>query len=183
MIEGRESAERTKGKQHSSRTLERKVEEAKLRKARQEKMNFDKVAADHFYKDDGDKVKQNWLLYEYANILFSKIEERPTLAAYRKKESKDNIEAFCVYFSKRLRQSISNAHTRQATGVMIDARYVYEFYPDNSYAQTQRLLEAAMAAWEEHLLSCVSCQNQCLTDGFALTDMFDNLEKTGWPTI
>jgi len=65
-------------------------------------MGVDKVAADNFYKDNGDKIKQNWLLYEYSNILFSKIEESPELAAYRKKHSKSNIAAFCVYFSKRL---------------------------------------------------------------------------------
>jgi len=96
-------------------------------------LNIDKVAANNFYKDDGDKIKQNWFLYEYANILFSKIEERNELTAYRKKHSKDNISAFCVYFSKRLRQSISNVHRKQASLVVIDARYVYEFYPDNSY--------------------------------------------------
>ena len=146
-------------------------------------MNIDKVAANNFYKDDGDKIKQNWFLYEYANILFSKIEERNELTAYRKKHSKDNISAFCVYFSKRLRQSISNVHRKQASLVVIDARYVYEFYPDNSYTQTQRLLEAASEAWNEHLIVCSNCPNQCLPDGFERTDMFDNLRKTGWPTL
>ncbi|MDR1322420.1 MAG: hypothetical protein LBK56_13545 [Gracilibacteraceae bacterium] len=146
-------------------------------------MSIDKVTASHFYQDNGDKIKQNWFLYEYSNVLFSKIEEAPKLAAYRKKRGSDHISAFCVYFSKRLRRSISHAQTKQTSGVMIDARYVYEFYPDNSYTQTQRLLDAAMEAWSEHLLACAHCPNQCLTDGFEITDMFDNLKKTGWPTI
>jgi uncharacterized Fe-S radical SAM superfamily protein PflX len=114
--------------------------------------------------------------------MFSKIEESHELAAYRRKRSEDDISAFCVYFSKRLKQSISNVQKNQASGVAIDARYVYEFYPGNTYAQTQRLLEAAMEAWEEHLEICSCCPNQCLADGFEITDMFDNLEKTGWPT-
>ena len=146
-------------------------------------MSIDRITADHFYKDDGDKIKENWFLYEYSNILFSKIEEAPKLAAYRNKHSKGNISAFCVYFSKRLRQSIFNAHKRETSGVVIDARYVYEFYPGNSNAQTQRLLEAALEAWDEHVQACLNCPNQCLTDGFEITDMFDNLEKTRWPTI
>ena len=146
-------------------------------------MNFDKIAADNFYKDNGDKIKQNWFLYEYSNILFSKIWESHELANYREKHGKDTISAFCVYFSKRLRQSISNVHKKQTSGVMIDARYVYEFYPDNSHAQTQRLLEAALDAWGEHLRACSNCPNDCLADGFEITDMFDNLEKTGWPTV
>jgi len=146
-------------------------------------MGTDKVAADNFYKDGGDKVKENWFLYEYSNILFSKIEESPELATYRKKHGNGNIVAFCVYFSKRLRWSISNAHRKTTSGVVIDARYVYEFYPGNSRAQTQRLLEAALAAWDEHLLVCANCPNRCLADGFEITPMFDNLEKTGWPTV
>ena len=146
-------------------------------------MGADKIAADNFYKDSGDKVKQNWLLYEYSNILFSKIEESHELAAYRKKHGKDDITAFCIYFSKRLRQSISNAQKKTTSGVVIDARYVYEFYPGNTRVQTQRLLDTALAAWDEHLLVCSNCPNQCLTDGFEITPMFDNLEKTGWPTV
>jgi len=146
-------------------------------------MGFDKVYAENFYKDDGDKIKQNWFLYEYSNILFSKIEESASLARYRKKYKEESISAFCVYFSKRLKQSIHNAYIGKTDGVVLDARYVYEFYPDNTYAQTQRLLEAAIDAWREHLLVCSNCPNQCIQDGFEITDMFDNLEKTGWPTV
>jgi len=66
-------------------------------------MSNDKVAADNFYKDNGDKIKQNWFLYEFSNVLFSKIEGRGNLAAYRKKHNQENISAFCVYLSKRLK--------------------------------------------------------------------------------
>jgi hypothetical protein len=144
-------------------------------------MNFDKVNAGNFYKDDGDKIKQNWFLYEYSNILFSHICESSALTRYRKKYDDGHIAAFCVYFSKRLRQSIFNSHTGKTKGVVIDAKFVYEFYPENTYAQTQSLLEAAMGAWGEHLLSCSNCPNRCLTDGFEITAMFGNLEKNGWP--
>jgi hypothetical protein len=146
-------------------------------------MIIDKVSAENFYKDDGDKIKQNWFLYEYSNILFSKIKESPKLAHYRKKHNEDGISDFCVYFSKRLRQGISNAQTGKTKGVIIYARYIYEFYPDNSYDQTQQLLEATGAAWEEHIQVCAICPNQCLIDGFERTDMFDNLKNTGWPTV
>jgi hypothetical protein len=144
---------------------------------------IDKVSAENFYKDDGDKIKINWFLYEYSNILFSKITESPKLAHYRKRHNEENISAFCVYFSKRLRQGIINAHTGKTKGVIINARYIYEFYQDNSYDQTQQLLEATGDAWSEHILVCDVCPNQCLNDGFEITDMFDNLKNTGWPTV
>jgi hypothetical protein len=146
-------------------------------------MSIDKVAANHFYQDDGDKIKQNWNLYEYANILYSKIEEAPKLAAYRKRHDKDNIEAFCVYFSKRIRRSLARAIEGKVSGIEFEGMYVYEFYPGNPRAQTQRLLEAAMDAWDEHVRACLNCPNQCLTEGFERTDMFDNLERAGWPTV
>jgi hypothetical protein len=146
-------------------------------------MNIDKINADNFYKDNGDKIKQNWLLYEYANILYSKIEESHELTGYRKKHSIKNISAFCVYFSKRLKQSLFKAQNEQMSGVAIDARYVYEFYPENTRTQTQKLLNVSMEAWDEHLRACSNCPNQCLTDGFEITDMFDNLETREWPTV
>jgi len=146
-------------------------------------MSFDKVFAENFYKDRGDKNKQNWSMYEYSNILYSKIEESPKLARYRKKHAEEDIAAFCVYFSKRLRQSLFNVQTGKTDNIVFDARYVYEFYPDNTYAQTQQLLEAALDAWKEHIHVCLNCPNHCIEDGFEITDMFDNLEKTGWPTV
>ena len=138
-------------------------------------MGIDKVAADNFYKDKGDQILQNWFLYEYANILFSKIEEGPALAVYRKKHSEGDIAAFCVYFSKRLRKSISDVQSKRASRVVIDARYIYEFYPGNTRTQTQSLLEAAGVAWDEHIQICANCPNQCLTEGFDPTDLFDHL--------
>ena len=146
-------------------------------------MVFDNVAASHFYQDNGDKTLQNWFLYEYANILFSKIEKSPELSAYRKKHDKRDIVAFCVYFAKRMKRSIARKNEKKTEGVEIDGMYVYEFYPKNTYTQTQRLLNAAVDAWDEHIAACANCPNQCLRNGFEITAMFDNLEKTGWPTI
>jgi len=141
-------------------------------------MSVDKVATDHFYKDRGDKTLQNWFLYEYANVLFSKIKESAKLSAYRRRHSEDDITAFCVYFSKRLRRSIARKNEKKTSRVEIDGRYVYEFYPENTYAQTQRLLDAAGEAWEEQLMACNVCSNLCLTDGFEITSMFDSLEES-----
>lgn len=145
-------------------------------------MDFDRVMAANFYKDDGDKIKLNWFLYEYANLLYMKIAASPKLARYRKLYREDQISAFCVYFSKRLRKSIHDVQTGRSDNIAFNGKYVYEFYPKNSFAQTQWLLDTALAAWEEQLRNCVGCPHQCLTDGYEITGMFGNLEKTGWPT-
>ena len=143
---------------------------------------IDVVSATRFYQDDGDKIKQNWFLYEYANILFAIIEKDAKLKSYRKKNTRENIIAFCVYFSKRLRQSIFEAQYQQSEGVELNARYIYEFYPDHSRTEAQKLLEAAGRAWGDHVQACMACPNQCLLRGYDRTDAFDNLAETGWPT-
>jgi len=145
-------------------------------------MELDKVSAANFYQDNGDKIKLNWFLYEYANLLCMKISVSSKLARYRKLNSQDQITAFCVYFSKRLRKSIYDMQTGCSKSVAFDGRYVYEFYPNNSFAQTQVLLDAALVAWEDQLKCCTGCQNKCLIDEYEITDMFDSLEKTGWQT-
>ena len=145
-------------------------------------MELDKVRAANFYQDNGDKIKLNWFLYEYANLLYMKISASSKLARYKKLYSQDQITAFCVFFSKRLKKSIFDMQTGRSKSIAFDGRYVYEFHPNNSFAQTQELLDVALAAWEDQLKCCAGCQNKCLIDEYEITDMFDNLEKTGWPT-
>lgn len=145
-------------------------------------MELDKVSASNFYQDNGDKIKLNWFLYEYANLLYMKISASLKLARYRKLYSQDQITAFCVYFSKRLKKSIFDMQTGRSKSIAFDGKYVYEFYPNNSFAQTQALLDVALAAWEDQLKCCAVCQSKCLIDAYEITGMFDSLEKTGWPT-
>jgi uncharacterized Fe-S radical SAM superfamily protein PflX len=145
-------------------------------------MELDKVRAENFYQDKGDKVKLNWFLYEYANLLYLKISTSSKLVRYKKRHSQDQITAFCVYFSKRLKKSIFDMETGRSKSIVFDAKYVYEFYPDNSFAQTQALLDMTLAAWEDQLKCCSFCPSKCLVDGYEITGMFDSLGKTGWPT-
>ena len=145
-------------------------------------MELDKVKAANFYQDNGDKIKLNWFLYEYANLLYMKISASSKLTRYKKLNSQDQITAFCVYFSKRLKKSIFDMQSGRSKSIAFDGKYVYEFYPNNSFAQTQDLLDMALAAWEDQLKGCAVCQSKCLIDEYEITGMFDSLEKTGWPT-
>jgi uncharacterized Fe-S radical SAM superfamily protein PflX len=145
-------------------------------------MGFDKVSATNYYKDDGDKIKLNWFLYEYANLLYMEITASPKLVRYRKLHTDDQIASFCVYFSKRLRKSIYDEQTGQSDKIVFDGRYINEFYPHSSLKQTQSLLDAALEAWKGQLLACTGCSSKCLMDGYEITGMFDSLKNTGWPT-
>ena len=52
-------------------------------------MELDKVRAANFYQDNGDKIKLNWFLYEYANLLYMKISASSKLSRYKKLYSQD----------------------------------------------------------------------------------------------
>lgn len=145
-------------------------------------MSFDKVSAENFYKDDGDKIKLNWFLYEYANLLYTKIVASQKLARYRKLHHDNKLVAFCVYFSKRMKKSIYDMQTGRSESVVFNGKYVYEYHPKNSFEQTQSLLNTALEAWNEQLRNCTGCPHQCLIDGYEITGMFDSLERTEWPT-
>ena len=151
-------------------------------KGHRRQMNFDTVKAENFYIDDGDKIKLNWFLYEYANELHMEIVANEKLTRYRKFHPEEKIIEFCVYFSKRLKKSIHDTQVGLSKKVVFDGKYVYEFHPNNSSAQTQSLLESALTAWESQLQNCAGCRHQCLMDGYEITGMFDSLEESGWPT-
>ena len=142
----------------------------------------DYINAESFYQDAGDKIKLNWFCYEYANNLYTAIKESSKLTQYRRCQTPKQITEFCLYFAKRIRKSVFDRNAGKSSGIDIDARYVYEFYPENTTKRTQSLLEAALSAWDGQILMCANCPNRCLSECFDLSDMFDNLKRTGWPT-
>lgn len=143
---------------------------------------LDYIAAKSFYQDAGDKIKLNWFCYEYANNLYAAIKKNGKLVQYRRGHTAEQITEFCVYFTKRMRKSVVLRNAGESGGIVFDAMYVYEFYPQNTAKMTQSLLETALAAWDEQILMCANCPTRCILDSFDLSDMFDNLERTGWPT-
>lgn len=143
---------------------------------------MDYVQAKGFYQDAGDKIKLNWFCYEYANNIYMAIRSSGYLSQYKGHHTQDNITAFCLYFAKRMRKSIYELQTGKTDKIIFEGQYVYEFYPKSSQKQIQSLLKAALSAWDEQLSACANCPSKCLIEGFELCAMFDNLEKTGWPT-
>ena len=141
----------------------------------------DDVKAGNFYQDNGDKIKMNWFCYEYANNLYSFIKSSKKLDQYRTQNSPAQIADFSLYFAKRMRKSIYDMQTGKSDGIAINAQYIYEYNPKISIKQVQALIEAAWSAWDDTTLGCSVCSNQCLSEAFELTPMFDNLANTGWP--
>lgn len=142
----------------------------------------DNVKAEYFYQDDGDKTKLNWFCYEYANNLYHAIVSSKKLSQYRARNKPVQISDFCLYYAKRMKKSIHDRSRGKGEDVAVSVQYVYEYKPGCPVKQAQALVEAAEAAWDETIMGCTICPNQCLFEWFELTPMFDSLAKTGWPT-
>lgn len=143
---------------------------------------LDHIQADKFYQDNADKIKLNWLCYEYANSLYTAIRAGTGLPKAIKGLAEAEVADFCLYFSKRMRKSVYDKLTGATNATAFRTSYVREFYPSMSVKHMDALLAVAMTAWNQQLLGCNVCPHQCLRAGFDLTDMFDNLAQAGWPT-
>jgi hypothetical protein len=142
---------------------------------------IDPVKAEWFYKSEEEKTKLNWFCYEYANVIYVKIMDSKKLAKYRNGHSKKEISGFCLHFSKAMKRSINNRMRGLEDAVIVDDRYVYEFYPMISPSNAKGLLLAANKAWEKMALACEGCRHRCLMEGDAHTGMFDSLRLSEWP--
>jgi hypothetical protein len=142
---------------------------------------IDTISADKFYQDNADKIKLNWLCYEYANDLYTAVRVDSRLPKTIKGRAESEIADFCLYFAKRMRKSIYDKLTGATDAITFRTSYVREFYPSMAVKHMDAFLEVAMMTWEQQLKGCFVCPHQCLRTGFDLTDMFDRLAQTGWP--
>jgi hypothetical protein len=140
-------------------------------------MDVDPIKATYFYSNETEKTKLNWFCYEYAYVIYSKIRESTALKKFCQQKGQRNITEFCVHFSKAMKQSIYDRLEGRTDAAIIDADYVQTFYPGNTVKETNRLVNAAAAAWEEHMDVCVSCPTRCISEKDEKCYLFDRLDK------
>jgi hypothetical protein len=145
-----------------------------------DRMNVDPLKAEYFYKNVDEKIKLNWFCYEYAFSLYAKIKSSTNLTKYKNRHTQDQITAFCVHFSKAMKQSIFDKLSGRTPVTIMDDDYVYTFYPKNTPAQTKALLAAAGDAWDELLSICEGCPTRCISEMYEKCDMFDRLKEDGY---
>jgi len=143
-------------------------------------MDVDPIKAEYFYKNAAEKTKLNWFCYEYAFVLYSQIRSSHKLTRYRNNNTQDQITAFCVHFSKSMKQSIFDKLSGRTAITILDEAYVYSFYPDSSHSQTGKLLTAASEAWDEHLSICETCPTRCISEMYEMCGMFDRMDEDGF---
>jgi uncharacterized Fe-S radical SAM superfamily protein PflX len=141
------------------------------------------VQASWFYMDESEKIKFNWFLYEYACTLFDHIKhsKKKVLTSWKAQRTEEQIAEFCAYFSKRMRQSILNRLAGKTEATEGDEEYICDYCHTNTRRENIAILEAVETAWDELLEICVVCPSRCLSDRYMRSELFDRMERDGYP--
>jgi hypothetical protein len=131
-----------------------------------------------FYRK-GEEAKINWFAFEYALEYFDTIYRGSELKAYKKQHTREEVARFCAYFARRMKRSILDKNEGITKQVAFHDGYVADYYLDNTDRQNTELLKVALKAWQNLLIGCSTCPNQCLLNCFEYIPLFESYEKSG----
>jgi uncharacterized Fe-S radical SAM superfamily protein PflX len=138
------------------------------------------IKAEWFYKDEKEKTKINWFCFEYALEFYTFIMKSEALQKYRKRNSREEIAAFCTHFAKQMKKSVYDKLARITPVVIIDEEYIASYYPKNTQRQNKVFIEVAGEAWDNLLSACEVCPVRCISEREKRSDFFDRYEKGGY---
>lgn len=143
-------------------------------------LDVDPIKKRFFYRNKREKTKLNWFCYEYAWSLYSKIKDSTKLKNHRTNYNQDQLVDFCVYFSKRMKESIDFQLKGKTHVVMFYEEYIEVVYPEMKTSQIRQLLRVAMEAWDELTRECVTCPIRCISEMNEYCHMFDRVDEEGY---
>ncbi len=144
-------------------------------------MKFDPpIKAEWFYDNEQEQTKINWFCFEYALEFYTFIMASESLGEYRKKNSPEQIAAFCTYFAKRMKKSLYDKLARLTSAVIIDEEYIADYYPQNPQRENLIFIDVAGKAWDHLLSVCETCPVRCISEREQRSQFFDRYEKGGY---
>ena len=138
------------------------------------------IPSSWFYKDESEKIKMNWFLYEYACKLFDNIKASNNIALTKWKSQRSNkqLAEFCAYLAKRTKRNI---HDRPVKNLEEDIITIDEFINDychnNIEFEDDAIADICEATWIELLESCSICPTNCIREMRARCELFDRMER------
>jgi len=139
------------------------------------------IPASWFYMDEGGKNKLNWLLYEYALVLFDHVmgNRKKELVKWRSRQSDKQIAEFCAHYAKRMKHSIRARQEGLEANVKMPEYFVSDYWHANTRRENRAIMEAAHAAWTEKLQICTACNGGCIYEGDMWCEFFDRMDSGG----
>jgi hypothetical protein len=140
------------------------------------------IPASWFYVDEIGKTKLNWLIYEYALILFDHVKgsRKKALAKWKPHQSEERIAEFCAHYAKRMKLSIRARQDGSEAGVIMPEYFVSDYWHTNTRLENRAIMEIAHAAWSEKLQICTVCNGGCISEGDMWCEFFDRMERGGY---
>jgi hypothetical protein len=140
------------------------------------------IPASWFYMDEREKVKINWLLYEFACKFYEYIEESRNKAVTRWKarHSDEQVAEFCAYYSKRMRQSVLNLLDGTTGMTEVYEDYISDYCHVNTHRDNAAIQEVGRIAWDDLMGVCAACPCKCLHNIYERCEFFDRMEHGGY---
>ncbi len=127
-----------------------------------------------FYRNEKDKIKLNWFLFEYAAELDTHIKRPLRKRLKHKNINNRKIAEFCIYYSKHMKDEILNKLSGRIDNVSLSYHAIEDFFPHLNDKLVDDLLTSAFDAWDSLTLMCVTCPTRCISEKDKKSTMFDD---------
>ena len=137
------------------------------------------IPASWFYKEDNEKIKLNWFLYEFACDFFELLYEDRTkrIANWKVKLTDEQMAEFCAYYSKRMKRSLVDFLEHKTRTIKVYDEYLADYCHANTRRENGVITKIGSAAWDKMMKSCAVCPDKCLEEPGGYCEYFDRMEQ------
>ena len=135
-----------------------------------------------FYKDDNEKIKLNWFLYEYACDFFDLLcaDKTKRIADWKSNLTDVQIAEFSAYYAKRMKPSIVDFLEQNSRTIKIYDEYLSDYCHTNTRRENAVISKIGSLAWDKMVHSCAVCPTKCLDEPGEYCELFDRMERGGY---
>jgi hypothetical protein len=132
-----------------------------------------------FWKEEDDKIKLHWLLYEFACGFFEHLDRNSTkrIIDWKAKRTDEQIAEFCAYYAKRMKPSIVELLETDSESFLGYTEYLTDYLHDNTLRENESISKVSASAWDNLLEVCIVCPVRCLDEPAEHCDLFDRMKN------
>ena len=139
------------------------------------------VLTSWFHKEDNEKIKLNWFLYEYACVFFELLHEDRTkrIAGWKARLTDEQLAEFCAYYAKRMKRSLVDFLEHETGTIKVYDEYLGDYCHANTRRENGVITKLGSAAWDKMMGSCAVCPDKCLEEPGGHCGFFDQMWQGG----
>jgi hypothetical protein len=139
------------------------------------------ISTSWFYKEDNEKIKLNWFLYEFACDFFELLHEDRTrrIADWKATLTDERLAEFCAYYAKRMKRSLVDFLEQETGSIKVYDEYLGDYCHENTRRENGVITKIGSAAWDKMMSSCSVCPDKCLEKPGEFCVYFDQMRQRG----